>query len=110
MVGSTSFFLKKFCSETNRFSRFAWRVSDVVHPKTAGDRKDLLSFSKHFRTPITPATRTSVSGSVILFLNPSPQTKLTDDCAGGSIESDKNRQMGCPAGLLRTVGIISKIR
>jgi len=44
-VGSTSFFSKKFCSETNRFNRFAWQVSDVVHPKTAADRKDLLSFA-----------------------------------------------------------------
>jgi hypothetical protein len=40
-AGSTSFFSKKSCSETNGFSRFACRVSDVVHPKTAADRKAL---------------------------------------------------------------------
>src|SRR5713101_5545939 len=106
-AGSTSFFSKRFCSETNRFNRSAWQVSDVVHPKTAADRKDLLSFSKHFRTPITPVTRTSLTGSAILFLNSSLQTKLTDDCAVGSIESGKS-PMGGPEGFLRTVGI-SKI-
>ena len=33
-----------------------------------------------------------MSGSVILFLNPSPQPKLTDDCAVGNIESNEGRQ------------------
>ena len=70
-AGSTNFFLKKFCLERNRFSRFVWRVNDVVHPKTVVGRKDLQSFSKHSRTPITLVTTKSVSGWLILFLNPS---------------------------------------
>jgi hypothetical protein len=88
---STSFFLKKFCSETNRFTRFALRENDPAHPKTAADQKDLLSFSKHFRTPITRITRKPLSGSVILILNPSLQTKLTDDYAARNIDADKCR-------------------
>ena len=54
-----------------------------------------------------PVTRTSLTGSAILFLNSSLQTKLTDDCAVGSIESGKS-PIGGPEGFLRTVGI-SKI-
>ena len=80
-AGSTNFFLKKFCLERNRFSRFVWRVNDVVHPKTVVGRKDLQRFSKQSRMPITLITRKPVSGSAILFLNPSLQTKLIDDCA-----------------------------
>jgi hypothetical protein len=41
-------------------------------------------------TPITPVTRRSVSGSATLFLNPSLQTKSTDDCAPGGIDPDKS--------------------
>jgi hypothetical protein len=89
-AGSTSFFLKKFCWETNRFSRCAWRVNDVVHPKTVEGRKDLQSFSKHSTTPITPVTRTSVSGSAILFPNVSLQMKLTDDYAAGNTDAHKS--------------------
>ena len=70
-AGSTNFFLKKFCLERNRFSRFVWRVNDVVHPKTVVGRKDLQRFSKQSRMPITLITRKPVSGSPILFLNPS---------------------------------------
>src|SRR6266702_741142 len=88
-AGSTSFFLKKFCWETNRFSRYAWRVNDVVHRKTAGDRKDLQSCSKRSRMPMTLVTRRSVRGSAISFLRPFPQTKLTDGYASvGNIEPD----------------------
>ena len=81
--GGTSFFLKKSWLETNRFNRFASRENNVVHPKTVADHKDLQSFSMHFGTPITPVTRRSVSGSVTMFLNPSPPTKSTDDCTVG---------------------------
>ena len=56
-----------------------------------GGRKDLQSFSKHSRMPIIRVTRGSVSGSAILFLNPSLQTKLTDDYAVGSIDPDKSQ-------------------
>src|SRR6266699_2380154 len=93
-AGSTSFFLKKFCWETNRFSRYAWRVNDVVHRKTAGDRKDLQSCSKHSRMPMTLVTRRSVRGSAISFLSPFPQTKLTAGYAAvGNIEPDTSRTL-----------------
>lgn len=90
-TGSTSLFLKTFCWEMKRFSRCAWRVNDVVHPKTAGDREDLQTFSKHSRTPITPITRMSVSGLTILCRSPSPQIKLTDYSAAGNTETDEGR-------------------
>src|SRR6266704_4044692 len=80
-AGRTSFFLKKFCWETNRFSRYAWRVNDVGHRKTAGDRKNLQSCSKRSRMPMTLVTRRSVRGSAISFLSPFPQAKLTDGYA-----------------------------
>src|ERR1039458_6294433 len=95
-AGSTSFFLKKFCSEMNRFTRFALRENDPVHPKTAAVRKFLLSFSQPFRTLNTRITRKPVSGSVILILNPSPQTKSTDDYAAGNIDADKARANRLP--------------
>jgi hypothetical protein len=82
-AGGTSFFLKKSWLETKRFSRLAWQVNDVVHPKTVAGRTDLQSFSKHSRTPITRVTRRSLSGSVTMILNPSLPTKSTDDCAVG---------------------------
>jgi hypothetical protein len=82
-AGGTSFFLKKFCSGMNRFSRFASLGRDVVHPKTAGDCKDLLSFSKHSRTQTTRVTTRPVSGLAILFQNPSLQMRLTDGYAAG---------------------------
>ena len=66
------------------FSRHAWQVNDVVRPKTVEGRKDLQSFSKHSRTPITRVTMRPVSGSAILSLNPSLQMKLTDDYAGNT--------------------------
>ncbi len=78
-AGSTSFFLKKSCLETKRFSRHAWQVNDVVHPKTVEGRKDLQSFSKHSRTPITRVTMRPVSGLAILSLNPSLQP-FSCDC------------------------------
>jgi hypothetical protein len=49
--------------------------------KTVEGRKDLQSFSKHCRTPITRVTMRPVSGLAILSLNPSLQMKLTDDYA-----------------------------
>jgi hypothetical protein len=67
--------------ETKPFSRHAWRVNDVVRPKTVEGRKDLQRFSKHSRTPMTLVTRRSVRGSAISFLSPFPQTKLTDGYA-----------------------------
>jgi len=88
-AGSTSFFLKKSCLETKRFSRFAWRESDVVRPKTVEGRKDLQSFSKHSGTPITRVTMRPVSGLAILSLNPSLQMKLTDDYAAGNTDAHK---------------------
>ncbi len=90
-AGSTSFSLKRFCWETNRFSRYAWRVNDVVHPKTVGDRKDLQHFSKHSRTPLILVTMRPVSGLATLFLNPSLQMTLTDDYAAGNTDADKSR-------------------
>ncbi len=90
MAGSTSFFLKKSCLETKRFSRHAWRVNDVVRPKTVEGRKDLQSFSKHSRTPITRITMRPVSGLAILSLNPSLQMKLTDDYAAGNTDAHKS--------------------
>src|SRR6266481_8346858 len=89
-AGSTSFFLKKSCLETKRFSRHAWRVNDVVRPKTVEGRKDLQSFSKHSRTPITRVTMRPVSGLAILSLNPSLQVKLTDDYAAGNTDAHKS--------------------
>src|SRR5258705_12026930 len=77
-AGSTSFFLKKSCLETKRFSRHAWQVNDVVCPKTVEGRKDLQTFSKHSRTPITRVTRRPVSGSVNKFLNASLHKKLNE--------------------------------
>jgi hypothetical protein len=82
--------LKKFCWETNRFSSYAWRGNDVVHPKTVGDRKDLQNFSKHSRTPLTRVTMRPVSGLAILFLNPSLQMTLTDDYAAGNTDAHKS--------------------
>jgi hypothetical protein len=49
-AGSTSFFLKKSCLETKSFSRHAWRINDVVRPKTVEGRKDSQNFSKYSRT------------------------------------------------------------
>jgi hypothetical protein len=71
------------------FSRHAWRVNDVVHPKTVEGRKDLQSFCKHSRTPITRVTMMPVSGLAILSLNPSLQMKLTDDYAAGNTDAHK---------------------
>jgi hypothetical protein len=76
--------------ETKRFSRHAWRVNDVVRPKTVEGRKDLQSFSKHSRTPITRVTMRPVSGLAILSLNPSLQMKLTDDYAAGNTDAHKS--------------------
>jgi hypothetical protein len=73
------------------FSRHAWRVSDVVRPKTVEGREDLLSSSKRWRMPITPIMRTSVRGSVILLLNPFPKKRSTGDYVGGSVEQDEGR-------------------
>ena len=53
-------------------------------------RKDLQSFSKHSRTPITRVTMKSVSGLVILSLNPSLQMKLTDNYAAGNTDANKS--------------------
>ena len=89
-AGSTSFFLKKFCWETKRFSRHAWRVNDVVRPKTVEGRMDLQSSSKHSTTPTTRVTMRPVSGLAILSLNPSLQMKLTEDCAAGTIDAHKS--------------------
>ena len=89
-AGSTSFFLKKFCLETKRFSRHASPVNDVVRPKTAEGRKDLQSFPKRSRTPITRVTMRPVSGLAILSLNPSLQMKLTDDYAAGNTDAHKS--------------------
>ena len=95
--------MKKFCWEANRFSRYASRVNDVVHRKTAGDRKDLQSCSKHSRTPMTLVTKGSVRGSVISFPRPLPRTKLTDGYATvGNIEPDTSRTLH-----LRTAGVPS---
>ena len=41
-AGGTSFFSKKSCLETKRFSKHAWRVNDVVRPKTVSPARDLL--------------------------------------------------------------------
>jgi len=82
--------LKKSCLETKRFSRHVWRVNDVVRPKTVEGRKDLQSFSKHSRTPIIRVTMRPVSGLAILFLNPSPQMKLTDDYAAGNTDAHES--------------------
>jgi hypothetical protein len=89
-AGSTNFFLKKSCLETKRFSTHAWRENDVVRPKTVEGRKDLQSFSKHSKTPITRVTMRPVSGLAILSLNPSLQMKLTDDYAAGNTDAHKS--------------------
>ena len=83
--------------ERNRFSRFVWRVNDVVHPKTVVGRKDLQRFSKQSRMPITLITRKPVSGSAILCLNPSLQTKLIDDCAVENFDAGTSqRELAVP--------------
>jgi Plasmid pRiA4b ORF-3-like protein len=52
------------------FQQICGRDNEIVRPKTAEDHTDLLSFLKHFRTPLTQSTMTSSSGSVtILRLN-----------------------------------------
>jgi len=90
-AGSTSFSLKKYCLGTKRFSRCAWRGNDVVHPKTAVDREDLQTFSKHSRTPSTRITTRPVSGFAILSLSPSLQMTLTDGyAAAGNTEADQS--------------------
>jgi hypothetical protein len=89
-AGSTSFFLKKSCLETKRFSRRASRVNDVVRLKTVAGRTDLQNFSKHSKTPITRVTMRPVSGLAILSLNPSLQMKLTDDYAAGNTDAHKS--------------------
>ena len=86
-----SSFLKKFCSETNRSSGFAWLDTGAVRPKTAADLKDLPSLLKHFRTLPTPITRTFVNGSGILPLNLSPKKQLTAGCVVGSTETGRNQ-------------------
>jgi hypothetical protein len=89
MAGSTSFDWRRFCSETNPFSRCAWRENDVVRRKTVAGRKDSPRCSPHYGTPVTPVTRKSVSGSAISILRLSLQTKLPDGYAGvGSIKTD----------------------
>jgi hypothetical protein len=102
-AGSTSFFLRKSCLETKCFSRHAWRVNDVVRPKTVEGRKDLQSFSKHSRTPITRGTTRPVSGLVILSLNPSLQMKLTDDYAVGNTDAHEG-PVDERYGLVSTIG------
>jgi hypothetical protein len=104
-AGSTSFFLKKSCLETKRFSRHAWRVNDVVRRKTVEGRKDLQSSSKHSRTPITRVTMRPVSGLAILSLNPSLQMKLTDDYAAENIDADES--LGKPAASIRSMSAIA---
>ncbi len=54
------------------------------------DRKDLQSFSKHFKTAIIQVTMRSVSGLAILSLNPSLEMKLTDDYAAGNTDAHKS--------------------
>ena len=61
----------------NPSGRFVWRGNGAARRKTAEDRKDLLSFSKRWWMPITPIMRTSVRGSVILFLSPSLKKRST---------------------------------
>src|SRR5580698_10471663 len=90
-AGSTSFFLKKSCLETKRFSRHAWQVNDVVRPRTVEGPKDLQSFSRHARTHITRVTMRPLTGLAILTLNPSPQMKLTDYYAAGNPDVHKNQ-------------------
>jgi hypothetical protein len=46
-----------------------------------------------------------VSGSVILILNPSPQTKSTDDYAAGHIDADKARANRLPQ--IRSMSVIA---
>jgi hypothetical protein len=53
-------------------------------------RKDLQSFSKHSRKPITRVTMRPVSGLAILSLNPSLQMKSTDDYAAGNTDAHKS--------------------
>jgi hypothetical protein len=59
-------------------------IRDVVRPETVEGRKDLQSFSKRSRTPITRGTTKPVNRLVILSPNPSLQMKLTDDYAAGN--------------------------
>jgi hypothetical protein len=74
------------------FQQHAFRVNDVVRPKTVEGRKDLQSFSKHSRKPITRVTMRPVSGLAILSPNPSLQMKLTnDDAAGNTDEQEPGR-------------------
>lgn len=92
-AGCTTFCLKKYCWETTRFSRCAWPVSDLARLKTAGDRRDLQSFSKAARTPITRAIRKPVNGLAILWLSRSLPMKSTDDYAGArDSDTDKARR------------------
>ena len=79
MAGSTSFYWKKFCSETNPSGRFVWRENDAARPKTAEDRTDLLSCSERWRMPITPIMKMSVRGLVILLLSISRKKRSIDD-------------------------------
>jgi hypothetical protein len=103
-AGGMSFFLKKFYWATRRFSRFAWRVNDVVHRKTVAVRKDLQSFSQQSRMPVTLVTMNSVSGSAISILNPSLQTKLTDSYAAvGNIEPNTSHTLH-----LKTTGLLPR--
>jgi hypothetical protein len=55
-------------------------------PKTVGERRDLQSFSKRARTPLTLITLRPGLGLAILFLNPSRQMTLTDDYAAGNTD------------------------
>jgi hypothetical protein len=68
------------------FQQTCVALNDVVRPKTVEGRKDLQSFSKHSRTPITRVTMRPVSGLAILSLNPSLQMKLTNYYAAGNTE------------------------
>jgi Plasmid pRiA4b ORF-3-like protein len=70
IAGSMSFFWKKFCRGTKRFSRHAWQVNDVVRPKTVEGRKDLQNFCKRSRTSIMRDTMRPASGLAILSLTP----------------------------------------
>jgi len=72
------------------FQQTCVALNDVVRPKTVEGRKDLQSFSKHSRMPITRVTMRPVSGLAILSLNPSLQMKLTDDYAAGNTDAHKS--------------------
>jgi transposase len=73
-----------FAVETHDSGEYRW-----VRGKLQRSRKDLQSFSKHSRTPITRVTMRPVSGFAILSLNPSLQMKLTDDYAAGTTDEHK---------------------